>query len=177
MHAGGYSRFMQFLRDELLPGLATHYPIDLAARHTLVGDSSGGHFAMRALFDRRSPFSRYVVISPSFGAAQGAVQKAEAAYAAAHDDLAADVFVCAGAVEVGESLPNALCGFGSGPIWLAEQFAIRRWPSARLHWEFMNNENHTSFAPRAIAAGLRSVHRLRPGVHTAEIAAASPKLE
>lgn len=174
MHAGGYTRFMSFLRDELLPSLARRYPIDLTARHTLIGDSSGGHFTMRALFDPSSPFSRYVAISPSLGAAQGAIQAAEAAYAAARDDLAVDVFVCAGAVEVDESLPNALCRFGSAPIWLAEQFAIRRWPSARLHWEIMNNENHASIAPRAIAAGIRSVHRLRPGVHTEEIRAAMP---
>lgn len=176
MRAGGYPRFMRFLRDELLPSLARHYPIDLGARHTLIGDSSGGHFTLRALFDSTSPFSRYVAISPSLGTAPGAIESAEAQYAAAQKDLAADVFVCAGAVEVDESPPIALCRFGSAPVWLAERFAIRRWPSARLHWEIMNNENHTSITPRAIAAGLRSVHRLRPGVHSAEIAAKSPPL-
>lgn len=177
MRAGGYLRFMALLRDELLPGLARYYPIDLAGRHTLVGDSSGGHFALRSLFDPRSPFSRYVAISPSFGAAQGAIEAAEAAYAASHEDLFADVFVCAGAVEVDQSLPHALCRFGSAPIWLAEQFAVRKWPSAKLHWEIMNNEDHSSIAPRAISAGLRSVHRLRPGVHIEEIRAASPTIE
>ena len=129
---------------------------------------------MRTLFEPTSPFSRYVVMSPSLGTAPGTVQAAEAAYAGAHTDLAVDVFVCAGAVEVDESLPNALCGFGSGTLWLAEQFAIRRWPSARLHWEIMNHENHASIVPRAIAAGLRSVHRLRPGVHTEELRAVTP---
>ena len=43
MTAGGYPRFMAFLRDELLPRLASDYPVDTAARHTLVGHSSGGH--------------------------------------------------------------------------------------------------------------------------------------
>jgi predicted alpha/beta superfamily hydrolase len=173
MRAGGYSRFLAFLRDELLPGLAEHYPIDLNARHTLIGDSSGGHFALRALFDPGSPFSRYVAISPSLGAAPGEIEAAEAAYAAAHADLSADVFVCAGAVEVDESVPNALCRFGSAPIWAAERFALRQWPSARLTWEIMTYENHASIAPRAIAAGLRAVHRLRPGVHAQELADAT----
>lgn len=174
MHAGGYARFLRFLGQELLPALAGHYPVDPGARHTLVGHSSGGHFALRALFDPASPFSRYVAISPSLGTAPGTIEAAEAAYAAAHADLAVDVFACAGAVEVDEHVANALCRFGSATLWLAEQFAIRRWPSARLQWEIMNHENHASIGARAIAAGLRSVHRLRPGVHTEELRAATP---
>lgn len=172
MRAGGFDRFLGFLRDELLPQLAQAYRIDLAGRHTLVGHSSGGHFVLRALYDPTSPFSRYLCISPSFGAGDGAIQQAEAAYAAAHQDLAADIFVCCGAVEVDDAAMYARCRFGGGVAWVAEQFAIRQWPSARLHWEVMNLESHTSIVPRALAAGLRSVHRLRPGVHRAEIAQA-----
>lgn len=33
----------------------------------------------------------------------------------------------------------------------------------------MNHEDHGSIQLRAVAAGLRSVHRLRPGVHEAQI--------
>ena len=172
MVAGGYDRFMAFLRDELLPALGRHYRIDLAARHTLVGDSSGGHFALRAGYDPASPFRRVVAISPGFRSAAGSIQQAEAAYAATHSDLDIDLFVCCGTVEVDEAKIPALCGFGSGVIWVAEQFAIREWPSARLEWEIMNNENHTSIPARAVAAGLRSVHRIRPGVHDAELAKA-----
>ena len=169
MRAGGYERFMGFLRDDLLPSLGERYPIDLKGRHTLIGDSSGGHFALRALYDPTSPFRRYVCISPSFGSAEGAIQKAEAEYAAEHDDLDADLFICCGRVEVDQEEIAALCRFGSAVTWTAEQFAIRRWPSVRIDWEIMNNEDHGSIQLRAIAAGLRSVHRLRPGVHDAEI--------
>ncbi len=172
MVAGGYDRFMAFLRDELLPALGHHYRIDPAARHTLVGDSSGGHFALRAIYDPGSPFRRVVSISPAFRAAAGSIQAAEAAYAATYKDMDIDAFVCCGTVEVDEAKIPALCGFGSGVIWVAEQFAIREWPSARLEWEIMNNENHTSIPARAVAAGLRSVHRIRPGVHDAELAEA-----
>ena len=169
MKAGGYSRFMAFLRDDLLPSLARKYPIDPTARHTLIGHSSGGHFVLRALFDPRSPFRRYVSISPSIGTAPGTVQRAEAEYAAAHQDLDADVFVCCGSAEVDGDPGAAMCQFSTGVMWTAGQFAIRQWPSARLHWEVMNNEDHSSIPLRAIAAGLRSVHRLRPGVDTEEI--------
>jgi predicted alpha/beta superfamily hydrolase len=169
MGAGGYPRFMAFLRDELLPGLAERYPIDREGRHTLVGHSSGGQFALRALFDPASPFRRYVCISPSLGAADGSVQRAEADYAAAHRDLDADVFVCCGQGEIGRDAAGSLCRFGSGALWVVEQFGVRQWPSARLDWEVMNLEDHTSIPARALSAGLRSVHRRRPGIHDDEI--------
>jgi hypothetical protein len=172
MHAGGYARFMGFLRDELLPSLATKYPIDLSARNILVGDSSGGHFVLRALYDSASPFRRYVCISPGFGSGDGAIQKLEAEYAATHKDLDADLFICCGRVEIDQSPDTAMCRFGSGVTWIAEQFAIRQWASARIDWEIMNDEDHASIQLRAVAAGLRSVFHLRPGVHDAEIKAA-----
>jgi predicted alpha/beta superfamily hydrolase len=176
IRAGGYQRFIGFLRDELLPSLATRYPIDVKGRHTLIGDSSGGHFVLRALYDASSPFRRYVCISPSFGAGDGAIEKAEADYAEAHHDLDADLFICCGRVEIDQEPFTALCRFGSGVAWIAEQFAIRQWPNARIDWEIMNNEDHGSIQFRAIAAGLRSVHRLRPGVHDAEVRRAQASL-
>jgi predicted alpha/beta superfamily hydrolase len=169
MRAGGYDRFMGFIRDELLPSLASRYPVDVKARHTLIGDSSGGHFVLRALYDPGSPFRRYICISPGFGSAEGAIERAEAEYAAAHDDLDADLFICCGRVEIDDEPVSAMCRFGSGVAWIAEQFGIRRWRSARIDWEIMNNEDHASIQLRAVAAGLRSVHRLRPGVHAVEI--------
>ena len=169
MHAGGAVSFTNFLRDELLPGLATHYPIDLKARHTLIGDSSGGHYVLRTLYDSDSPFSRYVCISPGFGSALDSIKEREAAYAASHDDLDVDLFLCCGAVEVDDGAAGGLCRFGSGVTWVAEQMAVRNWPSARVHWEIMNLEDHGSIPARAISAGLRSVFRLRPGVHQDEL--------
>jgi predicted alpha/beta superfamily hydrolase len=178
MRPGGYDRFMRFLRDELMPSLADRYSIDAAARHTLIGDSSGGHFVLRALYDSTSPFRRYICISPGFGSAENAIPKAEAEYAASHSDLDVDLFMCAGRVEIDQDPISALCRFGSGITWIAEQFALRQWPSARVHWEIMNNEDHTSIPQRALAAGLRSVHELRPGINDHELRkAAAASLE
>jgi predicted alpha/beta superfamily hydrolase len=165
MRSGGVDRFLAFLRDALLPALAARFPVDTSARHTLVGDSSGGHFVLRAMYDASSPFKRYVCVSPSTGLAPGSVERAEAEYAATHDDLDVDLFICCGQVEVNLDQVMALCRFGSGVAWVVEQFAIRHWPSARVHWEVMNNEDHASIGARGIAAGLRSVHGVRPGVH------------
>lgn len=161
MKAGGAVRFSDFLRRELLPGLSERFPIDVSAKHTLVGCSSGGHYVLRALYDPDSPFSRYICISPAFGAGAGAIEKLEAQYAASHDDLEARLYVCCGQEEV------ATMGFariGTGVMWVAEQFASRAWKSAHVEWEILNNENHHSSPTRAIASGLRSVFGIRPGV-------------
>ncbi len=173
MRAGGYDSFMRFLRDDLLPSLGSRFPIDPLARHTLIGHSSGGHFTVRALYDPRSPFRRYVALSPSLGTANDEIARAESAFADGRSDYDVDVYVGAGTVEVDAEKMFAMCRFGSGTTWVAEQFAIRRWPNARLHWEIMNNEDHASILARGIAAGLRSVHGVRPGVHTAQVRAAT----
>ena len=173
MRTGGAEQFSSFIRDDLLPGLAAHYPIDLEARHTLIGESSGGHYVLRDVFDPRSPFSRYVCISPGFGSAPGSIERLEAEYAAGHDDLDADIFLCCGKVEATGTVPEAMAHFASGITWVAEQLAMRAFPSARVAWEVMDLEDHNSIAPRAVTAGLRSVHRLRPGVHDAELAEAT----
>ena len=170
MSAGGAPRFMSFLRDELLPALAQHYRIDLEGRQTLIGDSSGGHFVLRALYDPESPFKKYICISPGFGSACGAIEALEAAYAEHFDDLDVDLFICAGDQEAEEGV-YAMCRIVSGVVWVREQFARRNWPNARVAAEIMNLEDHGSIAPRAIAAGIRFVNQMRPGMHREEIAA------
>jgi hypothetical protein len=102
--------------------------------------------------------------------------RAEADYAVRRNDIDADVFVCAGAEEVGGDADSALCGFGAGVTWCAQQFALCQWPRARLSWEIMNNEDHSSIAPRGIATGLRAVHRMRPGIDREALAAAAARL-
>lgn len=165
MKAGGALRFSDFLRNELLPALAEHFPIDTSTKHTLIGASSGGHYVLRALYDPDSPFSRYICISPGFGAGgAGAIEKLEAQYAAAHDDLEARLYICCGREEVADDRMRAIVHFGSGVTWVAEQFAIRAWKGAHVEWEILNNENHHSIPTRAIASGLRSVFGKRPGI-------------
>jgi predicted alpha/beta superfamily hydrolase len=172
VRAGGYETFMAFLRDDLLPALAEHYPVDLEARHTLIGFSSGAYFVQRALYDPKSPFSRYIAGSAA-GGAPGAIEAAEAAYAAENADLAADVFFCVGTAEI-DGVHGATSRFASTMARAAELFTVRQWPSGRLTWEVMNNEDHFSIVSRAVAAGLRSVHRARPAAGYA-IQAARPE--
>ncbi|MBV8933274.1 MAG: alpha/beta hydrolase [Kutzneria sp.] len=151
--AGGAPRFMEFLRDELQPALAERFRIDEAARHMLIGNSSGGHFVLRAMFDPNSPFRRYVAISPAFGCARGSIEQLESAYAAHYDDLDAEVFLCAGSRET-DNAAHALARAASGVCWLREQFSIRGYPRARIAAEIMPGEHHGLLTARALGRAL-----------------------
>jgi hypothetical protein len=164
LKAGGAERFSEFLRDELFPALAARFPVDPKGRHTLMGGSSGGHYVLRSLYDDRAPFRRYVCLSPGFGSNRGAIEALEAAYAARHDDMDVDLYISCTRVEIDQAPIMALCRFGSGVLWVVEQFTIRGWKNARVTWEIMNDEDHSSALPRGINTGLRAVHGTRPHV-------------
>lgn len=156
MTAGGAPRFMSFLRDELQPVLAERFRIDSAARHMLIGNSSGGHFALRAMFDPDSPFRRYVCISPAVGCASGSIERVEAEYSATHDDLDVEAFLCAGSREMDNPV-HALARVVSGVCWVREQLAIRDYPSARIAAEIMPGEHHGLITARALGRALNFI--------------------
>ena len=60
---------------------------------TLLGDSSGGHFGLYALLTEPGSFQRYVVGSSSLGYGEKALFKLESAYAEAHQELPARLFL------------------------------------------------------------------------------------
>ncbi len=95
---GGAPAFLAFLADELKPHLAERYRV-AAADYTLFGNSLGGLFATWALLTRPQVFGRYGIGSPSYWWGDRAILETEAAYAAAHDDLPARVFIGIGAME------------------------------------------------------------------------------
>jgi predicted alpha/beta superfamily hydrolase len=174
MSAGGAQRFMAFLRDELHPALIDRYPIDPNDRHILIGHSSGGHFVLRAMFDPDSPFRRYICMSPGFGCAAGSIERLEAEYAATHEDLDIEAYLCAGSFEM-EYPGYALCRFVSGMSWVREQFALRGYPSARVTAELQPGEYHGPNFAYGLARGLNflfkqneTMHAMIAGMPTAE---------
>lgn len=89
---GGASRHREVIRTEIIPELEARYPLDPNDR-ALMGYSLSGLFAAHALFERPDTFARYLVISPSLWWDQARIFKDEEAWAAAHGDLPAKVFL------------------------------------------------------------------------------------
>ena len=97
---GGAPQFLSFIRDELMPWVGVQFGGSNDA--TYFGHSLGGLFGTYALLHAPDTFTRYVIGSPSLWWHDKEMLDREAAYAAMHDDLAADVFFGIGADETNE---------------------------------------------------------------------------
>ncbi|HEX5614928.1 MAG TPA: alpha/beta hydrolase-fold protein [Acidimicrobiia bacterium] len=95
---GGASRFLAFIRDELMPWVASNYRID-AHDATYFGHSLGGLFGTYAMLTEPTTFTRYIVASPSYWWDRETIFRLEDEYAATNDDLPARAFFGIGADE------------------------------------------------------------------------------
>ena len=87
-----------------------------------------------------------------------------AAYLAAHDDLAARLFICAGSEEM-KTEEAAMFGFTSGVTRLTELLAQRGYRSLVVESRIMDGESHHSIFPRAVMDGL--LHAFGKSAHAA----------
>jgi predicted alpha/beta superfamily hydrolase len=95
---GGAPRFLEFLTEELQPWVRGRYDV-APDDDAFFGFSFGGLFGTYVLFERPATFTRYGLGSPSLWYHGGEMFEREAAYAAAHDDLAARVLMTVGEYE------------------------------------------------------------------------------
>ncbi len=66
MGGGGAEKFMQFIKDELIPKMESDYAADTArASRTILGHSFGGLFAAYAFANYNGVFGNYLMLSPS----------------------------------------------------------------------------------------------------------------
>lgn len=145
---------LAFLVDELRPTLARTYRMD--DDHCLMGHSGGGMFTNYAMFARPGAFGRYIVGSPSSNAVDRAAFRLEAAYAAANEDLKADIFFGAGEKEIGQ-LMIAAWGIVSAPILMAETLLLRQYPSLKVTTRIFSGKDHFTSVPEIIGEGIRAV--------------------
>ena len=130
----------------------------------MIGWSLGGLFALNALFHRPEIFSRYLIVGPSLWWENRLPFAWEKAWAAAHDDLPARVFLAVGSEEE-----------APGGGWLSEGFSdeiiawfrqvtnfraftralrARKYPGLRLDSVVFPGEYHMTVYPAAVARGL-----------------------
>ena len=64
MQSGGFPKFLEFVKDELLPLIESEYQAD-ASNRVLLGHSLGGLFALNTVFKYPTLFQKYVVASPA----------------------------------------------------------------------------------------------------------------
>jgi uncharacterized protein len=163
---GGGAAFQAALRDEIIPEVESRFRLDPADR-TLAGWSLGGLFGLQVLFSEPSLFRRYVLVSPSIWWDDRHILEREEAWAAAHDDLPAEVFLAAGdREETAPSrswppMPAELAGEAqmvSNLHRLAERLHGRGYRSLQLTTAVLEEEHHSSVFPAGLGLGLRRLH-------------------
>lgn len=94
--SGGAGRFLDFIRQDLIPSIDSTLKTDRSDR-SLYGYSMGGLFATYVLFEQPGLFKNILIGSPALGYDSGSIFTYEKAYAGVHKNLSVNVFM-----EVGE---------------------------------------------------------------------------
>ena len=158
IETGGAEQFLGFIADELLPLVEEQYRLDPDDR-TLLGHSSGGHFALYALLRQPQLFKRYAVGSPSLGFANGRLFDLEQEYASRSDDLPARLFLGIGEEE--EHSPLSPAGYIGEIVSVSDfyRFAAvledRGYPNLVMAKKVFEGHGHTDVPGAFVASGLR----------------------
>lgn len=141
--SGGGPKFLQFLRDELIPWVEQRFRT-LPGERGLVGHSYGGLFANWVLFTAPDTFSRYIIVSPSLWYAERFLFAVEPKRANAR------VYLAVGARE-GNGEHDMVVDLRRMAAALAKrkELAVRR--------EVFDDETHDSVFPTAVSRGIRFV--------------------
>ena len=95
---GGAADYLATIKDKIIPLVESAYRAD-PARRTLAGHSLGGTFGAYVLLTEPKLFANYIIVSPALWVAGHSTAGLESAYAAAHDDLPARVYMAVGDLE------------------------------------------------------------------------------
>jgi uncharacterized protein len=167
LHFGGGELFLSALVDEIVPTVEARYHVD-HRRRALAGFSFSGLFGLYCLFHRPHTFHGYLLGSPSLWWDQRVAFTWETTWAAGHDDLAARLFLSAGANEqlVGDSWKNERFPLETlqrlkqvdNLNELATRLQERRYPSLALTTAVFDAEYHLSAPAAALCRGLLAVY-------------------
>ncbi len=142
--SGQGALFLSFLETELLPFVESNYPAD-PSRRALMGASLGGLFALYAMFTKPALFSGYAAGSPAVTYANRGAFGDEAAYAKAHTNLNAKLYV-----EVGDQEPLY------APVQdLVKTLRSRGYRGLNLESRVVAGERHSGNKPEGFNRGLR----------------------
>jgi uncharacterized protein len=146
--SGQANRYVQFIAQELLPYLTSHYAVD-TTKKIYAGHSYGGLLGTYILFTQPNLFDYYLIGSPSLWYGNKGMFSLEADYAKAHKDLKAKVFMATGAEE-----EDPEHGMVKNMLALDKQLQARHYPQLALTTRSIPDEGHLSGYPAFITQGL-----------------------
>lgn len=160
IETGGAAQFLRFVTEEVVPLVEAEYRVNAMDR-TLLGASTGGHFALYTLLKQPQAFHKYVVGSPSLGYGDRALFALENEYAAQHQDLPARLFLAIGEEE--ERPPFSPAGYIATIVSVSDfyRFAAilegREYEGLEFTKKLFEGFEHCSVMGPLITAGLKRV--------------------
>ncbi len=166
--SGGADAFLRFVRTELFPWLGSRLPP--GADRIYFGHSLGGLFGAHVLLTEPDTFDRYILSSPSLWWDHYVTFEREAERAAAHDDLAADVYVGIGAFETDDGRRREAANLPDGhpakpgrthldmvadALRFTEALRGRDYPSLNVACRVFPDEFHVTVPGIVLGHGLR----------------------
>lgn len=156
VHGEG-AAYQDYLRDRVLPFVAGRYRTD-PAQKLFLGHSYGALLGTQILFTDPAMFDGYILGSPSLWYDKKHMFAVEKAYAAAHRDLPAKVYVYTGeyeALRAGDARYNRTVDLVGDSRALVATLEGRGYPGLAIRSDVLNDEDHVSVAPRGFTKGLQ----------------------
>ncbi len=152
---GGAPAFLSFIQTDLIPMIEREYRADPTNR-VLAGFSYGGLFVLHALFHQPHLFKSYVAGSPPLTFGNSVTFTDEAEYAAAHTDLAVNLYFGVGGEEEGADDPMV-----SEYYKFAARLQSRRYEEFSLTTHVFENCTHCAAPAPFFQAALEAVFSKR----------------
>ena len=146
--SGHADDFTAFIRDDVFPFITIRFKIDLEKR-VYAGFSFGGLLGAYILVTDPTIFDYYLAGSPSLWYHGKSIYDFEEVYAAQHDDLAAQLFLCIGSLE--EHQRNKMV---SDMHAFEKRLQSRQYPSLTIKSMTLAGEDHLTSYPGFITQGL-----------------------
>jgi predicted alpha/beta superfamily hydrolase len=157
---GQAEAYRRFVAEEVFPFIASHYRADMAHK-VFAGHSYGSLFGAYVLTTTPEMFEGYVLGSPSLWFDDYRVLAHERAYAAAHRDVRARVYLGAGEFEAlspkgrpRDPRYNTDQDMVADTQAFARTLASRRYPGLKIRSDVIAGEDHLTVAPALITRGL-----------------------
>lgn len=154
---GEAEAFRRYIAKEVFPFIEKNYRADMG-RKVFIGHSYGSLLGLQALFTEPSMFDTYILGSPSLWYGNRVMFAREKAYAAAHRDLKAKVYLGVGELE---GVKPGKPGYSTGDDMVGDMLEFekllksRRYRSLRVESRVFPGDDHFTVAPGIATRGLK----------------------
>jgi predicted alpha/beta superfamily hydrolase len=148
---GGASKFLRFIRTELIPVIETNYRTRSTDR-ILAGHSLGGLFVLYALLQQPKLFQGYIAGSPSLWYHERVMFRQEGQFSKTHTALPVKLYL-----GVGELKEYPVGRMVSNVIQYAACLESRRYKGFSMTKQILSNCDHGASTATTFQAGLQAV--------------------